>query len=135
MRVELAGEVLADSTGALRVLETSHPPTIYVPPAGVRGDLLAVSSEQPTWCEFKGAARHVDAIIQGRRFKAVGWSYPDPLAGYEALRGCVAFYPGRVDGAWIDDERVEVSEAASTEVGITAGLVGPFKGPPGTLGS
>jgi Domain of unknown function (DUF427) len=30
---ELAGEVLADSTRALRVLETSHPPTIYLPPA------------------------------------------------------------------------------------------------------
>jgi uncharacterized protein (DUF427 family) len=37
--LELAGEALADSTRALRVLETSHPPTVYVPPDDVRGDL------------------------------------------------------------------------------------------------
>ncbi len=134
VRVELAGEVLTDSTGALRVLETSHPPTIYVPPADVRDDLLAVSSEQPTWCEFKGAARYVDAIVEERPFKAVGWSYPDPSAGYEALRGYVAFYPGRVDAAWIDDERVEAQRGSFYGGWITAGLIGPFKGPPGTLG-
>ena len=38
VRIELAGEVLADSTRALRVLETSHPPTVYVPLADVRED-------------------------------------------------------------------------------------------------
>lgn len=32
VRIELAGELLAESTRALGVLETSHPPTIYVPP-------------------------------------------------------------------------------------------------------
>ena len=32
VRIELGGVVIADSTAALRVLETSHPPTIYVPP-------------------------------------------------------------------------------------------------------
>lgn len=36
VRIELAGELLAESTRALRVLQTSHPPTIYVPPQDVR---------------------------------------------------------------------------------------------------
>jgi uncharacterized protein (DUF427 family) len=40
VRVEWADEVLADSIHALWVLETSHPPTIYIPPADVRLDLL-----------------------------------------------------------------------------------------------
>ncbi len=53
VRVELAGETLADSTRALRVLETSHPPTIYIPPADVRRDLLADSDARLT-CPFKG---------------------------------------------------------------------------------
>ena len=35
VRVELGGVVVADSTAALRILETSHPPAIYVPPADV----------------------------------------------------------------------------------------------------
>ncbi len=101
IRVELGGELLADSTRALRVLETSHPPTIYVPPADVR---------------------------------AAGWTYADPAPGYEALRDHVAFYPGRVDAAWVGEERIEAQEGDFYGGWITADLVGPFKGPLGTLG-
>jgi uncharacterized protein (DUF427 family) len=130
VRVELAGALLADSTAALRVLETSHPPTIYVPPADIRGELLAVSSARPTWCEFKGTARYVDA--EGRA--AIGWTYADPSPGYAELRDHVAFYPGRVDAAWLDDERVLAQPGDFYGGWITADLVGPFKGPPGTRG-
>ena len=105
VRIELGGEVLADSTAALRVLETSHPPTIYVPPYDVRWDLLTASAARATWCEFKGSARYLDATVHGRRLEAVGWTYAAPAPGFEALRDHVAFYPGRVDAAWLDDER------------------------------
>jgi uncharacterized protein (DUF427 family) len=134
IRVQLGGELLADSTRALRVLETSHPPTIYVPPSDVRADLLVPSAAGSTWCEFKGAARYVDAIAGDRRVRAVGWTYPDPAPGYEALRDHIAFYPGRVDAAWVGDERIEAQESDFYGGWITADLVGPFKGPPGTLG-
>jgi uncharacterized protein (DUF427 family) len=132
VRVELAGEVLADSTRALRVLETSHPPTIYVPFADVRGDLLVESSARPTWCEFKGAARYHDATVGGRAVAQVAWSYPDPTPGYAALRGHLAFYPGRVDAAWLGGERVRAQDGPFYGGWITADLIGPFKGPPGT---
>ena len=134
IRVELAGEALADSTRALRVLETSHPPTVYVPPDDVRGDLLAASGARSTWCEFKGAARYLDSIVDGRRVHAVAWTYRDPTPGYEALRDHVAFYPGRVDVAWMGDERVQAQAGDFYGGWITADLVGPFKGPPETLG-
>jgi len=104
--VELGGQALADSMRALRVLESSHPPTIYVPIADVRTDLLAPSRSHSTWCEFKGVARYLDATVARGRVAAVGWTYPDPSPGYEALRDHIAFYPGRVDGAWIGEERV-----------------------------
>src|SRR4029078_12463032 len=78
VRVELAGHVLADSDHALRVLETSHPPTIYVPPIDVRGELLATSDARATWCEFKGTARYVDATVDGRRLKATRGSCAQP---------------------------------------------------------
>jgi uncharacterized protein (DUF427 family) len=130
VRVELDGAVLADSTAALRVLETSHPPTIYVPPQDIRAELLAVSSARPTWCEFKGTARYVDA---GTR-RAIGWTYADPSPGYAQLRDHVAFYPGRVDAAWLDDERVLAQPGDFYGGWITADLVGPFKGSPGTRG-
>ncbi len=134
VRVEVGGETLADSVDALRVLETSHPPTIYVPPADVRRDLLVPSDARPTICEFKGVARYVDVVIDGRRVaEAVGWAFRKPVRGYEALRDHVAFYPGRVDGAWLDDERVEAQEGDFYGGWVTADLVGPFKGPAGTL--
>ncbi len=134
VRIELVGEVLADSTRALRVLETSHPPTIYVPVADVREELLAESDARSTWCEFKGAARYLDAVVHDRRFEAVAWTYPDPSLGYEALRDHVAFYPGRVDAAWLDEERVQAQEGDFYGGWITAELIGPFKGPRGTRG-
>ncbi len=134
VRVELGGEVLADSTDALRVLETSHPPSIYVPAGDVRGDLLAASDERSTWCEFKGAARYLDATVDGRHARAIAWTYPNPAPGYEALRDHIAFHPGRVDAAWMGDERVQAQESDFYGGWITTDLVGPFKGPPGTLG-
>jgi uncharacterized protein (DUF427 family) len=126
--------VLADSTHALRVLETSHPPTIYIPPAEVRLGLLTANDAGPTWCEFKGEARYMDAIVAGQRAHAFAWSYAAPTAGYEALRHHVAFYPGRLDAAWLDDERVQAQPGDFYGGWITDDLVGPFKGPPGTRG-
>jgi uncharacterized protein (DUF427 family) len=104
-----------------------------VPPSDVRADLLAVSDSPSTWCEFKGAARYLDATVGGRRSRAVAWTYPRPSPGYEALREHVAFYPGRVDAAWMDEERVQAQEGDFYGGWITAELVGPFKGPRGRL--
>ncbi len=134
VRVELCGVTLADSGSALRVLETSHPPTIYIPPADVRLDLLAPSAQRASWCEFKGAAGYLDALLAGRRWEAVAWSYADPAPAYARLREHIAFYPARVDGAWLGEERVQAQEGDFYGGWITAELVGPFKGAAGTLG-
>jgi len=134
VRVELDGQSLADSNRALRVLEKSHPPTIYVPADDVRLKLLVPSRVRSTWCEFKGAARYLDARIDDRRCEAVAWTYPQPSPGYEELKDHFAFYPGRVDAAWLDDEQVQAQEGDFYGGWITAELVGPFKGAPGTLG-
>jgi uncharacterized protein (DUF427 family) len=129
VRVELGGVTLADSEFALRVLETSHPPAIYVPPQHVQG--LVASTARPTWCEFKGTARYLDAATGER---AIAWTYPSPSRGYEALADYVSFYPGRVDHAWLDDELVIAQEGTFYGGWITADIAGPFKGAPGTLG-
>ena len=134
VRIELGGRALADSVAALRVLETSHPPTIYVPPGDVDRTLLVASDARSTWCEFKGSARYFDAVVGGRTARSVAWTFPDPTPGYEALRDHLAFFPGRVDAAWLGDERVEAQPSDFYGGWITSDLVGPFKGPPGTLG-
>jgi uncharacterized protein (DUF427 family) len=129
VRVELAGVTLADSVFALRVLETSHPPAIYVPAQHVHG--LVPSPARATFCEFNGVARYLDAATGER---AIAWTYPDPSPGYEALKDHVSFYPGRVDAAWLDDELVVAQEGGFYGGWITADIAGPFKGAPGTLG-
>jgi uncharacterized protein (DUF427 family) len=128
VRVEADGLTIVDSAKALRVLETSHPPTIYVPPQDVRMELLTPSAMRPTLCEFKGLAGYWDF---GER-RAVAWSYASPRPVYAALRDHLSFYPGRVDAAFLDDERVEAQEGDFYGGWRTRDLVGPFKGPPGT---
>ena len=115
------------------MVETSHPPTIYIPATHVRRDLLADSDTRSRWCEFKGGARYLDAIVEGRRFIAVGWCYPSPAPGHEALRDHIAFSPGRVDAAWLDEDRIRPQEGDFYGGWITSDLIGPLKGPPGTL--
>ncbi len=134
VRVIVGDHVVSDSTSALRVLETSHPPTIYIPPGDILAGALVASDAAGSWCEFKGRARYLDLVLDDRRLLSVGWTYPEPSTRYTALRDHVAFYPSRVDEAWLDDERVQPQSGDFYGGWITADLEGPFKGPPGTLG-
>lgn len=133
VRVEIGGELVADSTDALRVLETSHPPTIYIPPHDVVDGWLVRSHSRTSWCEFKGRAHYFYAVDRPDS-APVAWSYRAPSPGYETLKDYVAFYPGRVDAAYIGDERVQAQEGDFYGGWVTSDLVGPFKGAPGTLG-
>jgi uncharacterized protein (DUF427 family) len=134
VRIEVADTVVASSARALRVLETSHPPTIYLPPDDVLADLLVASAARASFCEFKGVARYLDIVVGDERRAGAAWTYPAPSPGYEALRDHVAFYPGRVDRAWLGEELVTAQEGDFYGGWITADLAGPFKGPPGTSG-
>jgi uncharacterized protein (DUF427 family) len=133
VRVIVDDVVIADSKRALRVLETSHPPGWYLPSEDVRMDLLRPTSRH-TICEFKGQASYFDIAAGGRVRHDAAWSYPRPLPGYEALAGTIAFYPGRVDEAWVDDHRVEPQAGDFYGGWITPDVSGPFKGGPGTRG-
>lgn len=129
VRVLLGDRVLADTTSALRVLETSHPPVYYIPESDIDMTRLQRTS-RTSFCEFKGTAVYWDA--DGA--PALGWSYPDPAPGYQALAGHIAFYPGRVDEATVDGERVRPQEGGFYGGWITSRVRGPFKGAPGTEG-
>lgn len=109
VRVVFACEVLADSRRAVRVLETTHPPNWYIPPDDVDLTLLHRSARR-TLCEYKGVASYWDAVIGDRIARDCAWSYEDPSPGYESLRGFLSFYPGRVDGCLVDEEKV-IAEA------------------------
>ena len=130
-RVELAGVTVADSTSALRVLETSQAPGIYFPPEDV-SQLEQIGRR--SLCEWKGRAVYFDVVVGARRAGAAAWAYPDPVEFYAALRDHVAFYPQAVDACWLGDERVAPNGGDFYGGWITSDVQGPFKGAPGTLG-
>ena len=132
-RVELAGVTVADSTRALRVLETSHPPTFYFPPEDVAGEYLLRAGGR-SLCEWKGVAGYLDLEVGECREVAAAWFYSDPVPAYAALRDHVCFYPSRVDGCWVGDERVTAQAGDFYGGWITSDIQGPFKGEPGTMG-
>jgi uncharacterized protein (DUF427 family) len=128
--VRFAGQVVAETRRPFRVLETSHPPTYYVPRADVDLSMLE-PLERRTWCEWKGQASYADLVAGELREAAACWWYETPTAAFEALAGAVAFYPEQVE-ATIDGERVRGVPGGFYGSWVTSRVVGPFKGGPGT---
>jgi uncharacterized protein (DUF427 family) len=133
LRVIVDGLVLADTTRGLRVLETAGAPVYYFPPDDVRMDHLEPSPNR-TYCEWKGRAVYHRFVGASRRIEDIAWSYPDPTPGYEAIRGHLAFYAGRVDEAWVGDERATPQPGGFYGGWVTSRIVGPIKGEPGSFG-
>lgn len=132
--------VIAETTDALRVCETSHPPTYYLPPSsllstsqsggdgGVGGVKLEKTGKR-SFCEWKGQATYYTLTIPapeqaGGQAKVENriWSYDAPTQGFKPLKGYLSFYAsssatsGRGQegrGEWrcfVDGEEVGIQE-------------------------
>ena len=131
IRIVHAGRVIADTTHALRLLETSHPPSYYLPPADIDMTLLR-PGKGGSFCEWKGHAVYWDVIAGDTPLFSVGWSYPQPTRGYSALQDHIAFYAAPFAAVTVDDERVRPQPGGFYGGWITADVAGPFKGAPGS---
>ena len=134
LRILHDGIVLADTTRALRILETSHPPVYYIPPADIAMQYLTRSPRRSSFCEFKGHATYWSINIPEAPSPDAAWSYAHPTASYAALRDHLAFYASLVDECTVDGERVQPQPGDFYGGWITSHVKGPFKGAPGTLG-
>jgi len=125
------GVVLADSRETFRTLETSHPPTYYIP----RRD-IAMAHLRPnpyrTLCEWKGQAAYFDIVIDGAAIAAGAWSYPAPTASFAAIAGHLAFYPEPFDQCLVDGEQITPQPGGFYGGWISRHEAGPFKGIPGS---
>ena len=130
IRVGLGGAVVADTRRALRVLETHHAPTYYLPPNDVRATLRPAAGT--SLCEWKGLARYFDVIAGERTALRAAWVYDRPTPEFAGLAGYVAFYAGLMDEAWVGDLRVVPQPGAFYGGWITPNLTGRIKGAPGT---
>jgi uncharacterized protein (DUF427 family) len=133
VRVEFGGTTIADSRRALRVLETSHPPTWYIPKEDIADGVLVPHAKR-TICEFKGRARYYTVVAADARAEAAAWEYASPQPGFERLAGHVAFYAAAMDRCLVDDEVVDAQAGSFYGGWITSDVTGPFKGAPGTMG-
>ena len=133
VRIEHRGVVVADTRAPVRTLETSHPPTWYIPPADITPGVLT-PSDRRSFCEWKGHAVYWHVQVADVRLTDVAWSYPDPTRGFAILRDHVAFYAGPFDRCLVDGEQVIPQPGGFYGGWITADLAGPFKGVPGSMG-
>lgn len=128
VEVWFSGRRIAKTSRAFRILETSHPPTWYIPIADIDAKALLPSAKVQSFCEFKGVASYWDLNLEGRASAQAGWSYPEPARDYAELIDHICFYPSRVDRCVVAGETVRAQEGDFYGGWVTSNVVGPFKG-------
>src|ERR1700751_196695 len=104
LRGFFAGEAVFDTLGEKLLFETGHLPVYYVPEEDLRPDVLEPSEKQ-TRCPHKGEASY-RSIRVGERFEPDAvWAYPEPIAPAAFLAGHAAFYWGKLDERFIEDQQ------------------------------
>ena len=136
--VTFGGRVLCDTARAVRVLETSHPPTFYLPPGDVDAAMLRPAAGR-SLCEWKGLASYLDVLADpddpaGKVAGRAAWVYRDPVPAFALLKDHVAVYPSLMDECTVGGETVKAQPGDFYGGWITGDVTGPFKGGPGTLG-
>ena len=138
--VTFGGAVLADTRRAWRALETSHPPTWYMPPDDMRMEWLVPLPGVGSVCEWKGPATYFDIVvpasggIAGKTARRAAWAYPRPTPAFAAIAGYVAVYPALMDRCTVDGAIAQPQEGGFYGGWITPDVVGPFKGGAGSSG-
>ena len=131
VEVVLDGVTIARTSRSWRVLETSHPPTYYLPRESfVEGALRPAPGS--SYCEWKGVAAYFDLVAGDVVASRAAWTYPEPTRGFEPLAGALAVMPGAVDRCVVEGEVVRPQEGGFYGGWITDRVVGPFKGGPGS---
>ena len=128
--IRLGGALVSETARALRVLETHHAPSYYLPPEDIHATLRPVQGS--SYCEWKGVARYFAVIANGKTAARAAWCYDHPTASYAALGGYMAFYAGLMEEAWVGDLRVIPQPGDFYGGWVTPNLDGQIKGAPGT---
>ncbi len=130
--VELDGVEVCRTTRAVQVLETSHPPSWYLP-RDDWSDGALIAGVGSSFCEWKGTATYLD-VVGGRVERAAAWTYLSPSPGFTTIAGHVAVYPDRMGRCTVDGELVRGQDGGFYGGWVTSAVVGPFKGSPGSWG-
>jgi uncharacterized protein (DUF427 family) len=104
VRLELDGEVLAESSRPMLLFETMLPTRYYLPRADIHADL--VPSATQSYCAYKGRASYWSASVGGQLIPDLAWTYQEPLTDASRVGGLIAFFDERADVV-LDGRRCE----------------------------
>ena len=133
IRVVFNSEIIIDTNKSFRILETSHPPTYYLPIAQFKPGIL-LPNPKTSFCEYKGIARYFDIKVKDKKAVQAAWHYPEVTGRYSSIKDHISIYAQLMDSCYVNDEKVIAQEGDFYGGWITSNIVGPFKGGKGTWG-
>jgi uncharacterized protein (DUF427 family) len=96
VRVMFGGRVVADTTRALTLQETTYKPVQYIPREDADMSLFERTAHQ-TYCPYKGDAAYYSIKVGDKTAENAIWSYEEAYPAVAQIKGHLAFYPNRVD--------------------------------------
>jgi uncharacterized protein (DUF427 family) len=96
VRVEVNGEVVAETQRPMVLFETGLPPRYYIPEEDIRMELLE-ESEETTRCPYKGVASYYSVEVGDERVEDLVWYYPEPIPEAARIKGLLCFFNEKVD--------------------------------------
>lgn len=103
--VKVGGTVVAESSRAVRLIETGHVERLYFPTTDVAMDLLEPTGHR-TVCPFKGRASYWSFSKGEPPVEDLFWSYLEPFAEVESIKGLLGVYHEKaevdIETRWAD---------------------------------
>jgi uncharacterized protein (DUF427 family) len=96
VRIEVDGQVVAETNRPVVLYETGLPTRYYIPKLDVRMELLE-ATHTVTHCPYKGAASYWSLRVGDQTYKDYVWAYPRPIAEIPKIENLLCFYNEKVD--------------------------------------
>jgi uncharacterized protein (DUF427 family) len=94
--VRIGDRVVADTTAALNLRESTYPAVPYIPMADVDQSLLR-PTDTSSYCPYKGDAAYYSIDLPDSEVTDAIWTYPEPHPAVAEIAGHVAFYANKVE--------------------------------------
>jgi uncharacterized protein (DUF427 family) len=96
VRIEVDGQLVAETSRPVLLYETGLPTRYYIPKLDVRMDLLEATNTV-THCPYKGTASYWSLRVGDKTYRDFVWAYPRPIPEIPKIENLLSFYNEKVD--------------------------------------
>jgi uncharacterized protein (DUF427 family) len=96
VKVQIDGQVVAETRRPVLLFETGLPTRYYIPKRDVRMDLLHPTATV-SMCPYKGTAMYWTVRVGDREYKDIVWAYPNPIPEIPKIENLLSFYNEKLD--------------------------------------